>query len=714
MKIDIHTHTKKIKAGDPPTRDIEPTRFAEIVKNTDVRIIAVTNHNHFDITQFRELSTSVEDICQLWPGVELDIQSNHKRGHLLVIANPRSTGEFHSRVSDIIADSDPDSFVTSLERVVELFGALDCIYIAHYQSKKPSIDDEDLDRLATLVSNPKRILKEASNSISAGIYISHGHNSIYGSDVKDWNSYSEDAKNLPELRLPVESFEQFALLLEKDEATINTLLDKKVKEPVELVLFNVAEKVLIDIYNDINILFGSKGTGKTTILDALSKNYNSRGHITSVYKSNDIHVNEAFDLAGKDFTLDLAALGVDDCTSEIKFIRETSEKEVTSLQKYLQHFSLNETNKIAQKLKIKEIPKADESQPARKLKEITSINSKFKEFSQFISTNTGLQEILGKELWDDLSSVFQRALDRLLNATENQYFESSAAKLLNFTVELIKTEIAKKTGQPQKPSKTGFLEYGSNRIRIEKALQMILNNLNKVIPSTNTYAGSLSSKGELHVCTNIQIQHGAFTNTAYKALKSTVGKKAQKELANAIRLVQKNVYSAELFTRIATLNEKEGIDSFSGISDLMLFHRHFTLNGEPYEPSNGESSMILLHRELLEDKEIYLIDEPEKSLGNDYINDVIVPLLKEKASLRKKVIIATHDANIAVRTLPYNSIYRLHDQKQYFTLTGNPFSNKLRCIYDSRPELDWKEVSMRTLEGGKAAFGERGKIYGNN
>jgi hypothetical protein len=46
-------------------------------------------------------------------------------------------------------------------------------------------------------------------------------------------------------------------------------------------------------------------------------------------------------------------------------------------------------------------------------------------------------------------------------------------------------------------------------------------------------------------------------------------------------------------------------------------------------------------------------------------------------------------------------------------MTGNPFSNSLKCIYGSRPELNWKEISMKTLEGGKQAFGERGKIYGN-
>src|SRR5690606_7288299 len=104
--------------------------------------------------------------------------------------------------------------------------------------------------------------------------------------------------------------------------------------------------------------------------------------------------------------------------------------------------------------------------------------------------------------------------------------------------------------------------------------------------------------------------------------------------------------------------------------------------------------------------------EPEKSLGNDYINDVIVPLLKERAKIGKKIIIATHDANIAVRTLPYNTIYRKHDLNSYKTYIGNPFSNNLVNINDSKDLLNWKDTSMKILEGGREAFGERGNIYG--
>ena len=78
------------------------------------------------------------------------------------------------------------------------------------------------------------------------------------------------------------------------------------------------------------------------------------------------------------------------------------------------------------------------------------------------------------------------------------------------------------------------------------------------------------------------------------------------------------------------------------------------------------------------------------------------------------MFISTHDANIAVRTLPYSSVYRCHGQAGYSTYIGNPFTNNLVNLNDVGDQLDWKNVSMRTLEGGEEAFGERGKIYGKN
>lgn len=714
MKIDIHTHTRKIKTGDAPTRNIEKADFIDIIKDTDVNILAITNHNHFDSVQFKEFRDGVISHCQVWPGIELDVFENKKRSHLIVICNPRNYENFNRIVRKLLEGKNADTFTISLEELVHEFDSLDCIYIAHYLVKKPNLGNEEIVRLTKLVSNPKRILKEATNSISAGIYISHGHNSIYGSDIQNWNEYIEISQTLPELRLPVESFEQFCLLLEKDEATINTILDKKSKQSIELFPFKSApaEKVELDIYSDINILFGSKGTGKTDILEALSKYFNAKGHKTSVYKSNDNHLNEVFDIKGKSFNCNVSDFGFDESVDDITFLKEVTDRKVTSLNKYVLHFSFQETNKISQKLKIKEIYSEDEIESERVLCDISKILDKFKSFNDYLDKNSEISEYVDIQLIKELTDVIEKILLKLKNRREDYFIENKSIKLLNAIISCFSTEISKKTNQPPKPTKTGFLDYSRNRIKINRSSKKIIEIVNQSIIPIEEYAGSLGIKGELKCKTNLVFNNVSFSNGDYTSVKN-VNKTPQKEFVKAIVSISKCTDTNELFSEIAKLNEIENIETINSLSDLVLKYKHFTLNDTIYKPSSGESSMILLHKELVEDKDIYLIDEPEKSLGNDYINDVIVPLLKEKALLSKKVIIATHDANIAVRTLPYNSIYRLHELGQHFTLTGNPFLNSLKCKYDKRPELDWKEISMKTLEGGKEAFGERGKIYGN-
>jgi len=712
MKIDIHVHTKKVKTGDAETRNVTPERFNEIIRLTEVRILAITNHNHFDLGQYQAITETVSDVCQIWPGIELDIIEDGRRAHLLVIANPKHAELFSQRCDKILETQNPNTFAISIADTVENFKDLDCIYIAHYLNKTPNLGDKELELLASLIPNPRRVIKEAANSISAGIFISHGHNSIYGSDIQDWNQYEILSQDLPELRLPVDSFEQFCLLLDKNEATINTILQKKTFDQVTITPFGAGEIINLDIYNDINVFFGSKGTGKTDILKSLSLYYNGKGFTTSVYMSNDKHVNDVFNLRGISFNADVSDFGLDECTNEIEFIKTATEVGVTSMGKYRQHFSGEETNKIAQQLKIKNINHIDEENAMRSLEEISEILDEFKSFRSFVSEDELVTDLIEQELLDELIDILERILLRLKSKIDAQFLEANSLRLLNQIVKIFNQEVAKKTGVPQKPTSTGFIDYARNRIKIEQQINKIKSIIDTPISPIEDFAGDLGEKGKLYCKTSLRIQNGSFTDGAYNTVKN-INKTPQKEFANQITTISKHIYSNELFEKIATLKDIDGIEHIRTVSDLLLFNRIFVLDGNLYHPSNGESSMILLHKELMEDKEIYLIDEPEKSLGNDYINDVIVPIIKEKALLGKKVIIATHDANIAVRTLPYNSIYRLRENGLYYTMTGNPFFNTLKCINNSRGELDWKEISMKTLEGGKSAFGERGKIYGN-
>lgn len=713
MKIDIHTHTKKCKSGDAPTREIAPADFCETIQSTEVGIVAITNHNVFDLDQFTEINEKMGDDTQVWPGIELDVEENGVRGHLIVIVSPTMAEAFSGIVYDITEDSSPDNFTTTIEQVLEKFDDFKPLYIAHYKQKTPNLSDEVLDKLMSGTANSGRVIKEVTNSISAGIYISHGHASIYGSDVHDWSTYEEQARDLPDLRLPVESFDHFCLLLEKDQTTINTILNKKVAEDLTLTPFEDAIPLRLKVFNDINIIFGPKGTGKSCILKAIAKHYCDTGIDAKVYESASDRLDELFDTRGRDLSLNLNSYSINYCKDEIEALREASEVGVTSLTKYEIYFRIKSTNRNAKKIKLKDIEPEEEGGAKREFGEFNDGVKKTAEFLMFLEDHPSVKKELSKEEIEEVNRILSGLLDRMGSREWKGYSGWKEICLLNSAIDKFRTEVERKTGSPAKPTTTGFREYALNRVRIEANAAEIIKSVDTEIQVLKVAVGSLgSNKGDLELRTEFKFQNGTITDGSLNKMKA-VKKGPQKTFTNSVREILKHAYKDDLFQHIANLNAIEDVEKIETVYELLLFKRYFALDGSPYSPSSGEASMVMLQQELETDKEVYILDEPERSLGNEYINDVIVPLIKERARAGKKVFISTHDANIAVRTLPYSSVYRRHGPGGYATYIGNPFSNNLVNPNDEDDRLDWKKVSMRTLEGGEEAFGERGKIYGN-
>ena len=711
MKIDVHVHTKRIKKGDAQTREIDARRFHKIISSTDVKIVAITNHNHFDLTQYNDFAEIVGDDFQIWPGVELDIVEDGRRSHLLVIVSPIHAQPIERIMNSLSKETTPNNFCISIDDVVSNFDSLNPLYIAHYK-KKPNLIDKDIEKLISKTAHKSRVLKEATNSISAGIFLSHGHSSIYGSDIQDWDKYQALSKDLPDLRLPVESFEQFCMLLNKDRKAINSLLDKKAPEKITIKPFEDGKSLEIRVYNDINIFFGSKGTGKSKILEAIARYYANKGITAHKFESGSSTLEDIYDLNCKKISIDLLDYGIEYCKKEIDFIKKAQEKEVTSLSRYRQFYSEKIKNANARKIKVKDFSTEDIQVHEREFSSVNAVHKKFKDFKDYLETDNSVNKFIENSKLKKLSENFTSILKDLESKRLGAFVEFKVAYLFNSLVEKVKLEVTKKTGTPGKPSTTGFRKYASNRIEIEIAVKTILENIRKKIEIPSEYIGNLDEKGDLYCKTEIQIHDGNIRDSKLQPVAS-VKKTPQREFSKVIKLINDNLYSPLLFEQITDLNSIEGVESIPTILELLLISKYFTLNKEPYEPSTGESSMLLLHKELKKDKDVYILDEPEKSLGNEYINNVIVPLIKEKAKIGKKIFIATHDANIAVRTLPYNSVYRKHGINGYETFVGNPFSNNLVNIKDEKDKIDWKVISMRTLEGGKIAFGERGQIYGN-
>jgi predicted ATPase len=713
VKIDIHTHTRKCKSGDAQTREISPEDFCDAILSTEVRVVAITNHNVFDLSQFQAIQARIKTDAQVWPGVELDVYDDQGKGHLLIITSPKLATQFSAAVTSLTNGHTPDSFKVTIPDVLETFDAMEPIYVAHYKQKQPSVSDDMLAALEAGVRNKWSILKEVSNAISAGIHISHGRSSIYGSDVHDWGKYVEGAHELPDLRLPIDSFEHFCLLLKKDPTTINTVMDRKTSEELTLTPFEDGTKLTIRVFNDINIIFGPKGTGKSRILEAVAKHYTKKGIDAKVYESASGRLEEIFDIKGKGLSINLNNYGVNYCQDEIQVVRTATEVDVTSVTKFKAFFETTVSNKNAKLILLKDIDTHEEGDAKRNFSMYHDTSSKIEVFLTLVKDDPLVKKELTGDEFAELQRILGLLLDRLNGKEWSGFVDWKEISLLNSAIKTFRIEVERKTGSPAKPTTTGFREYAMNRIKIAASIRAIDKSLESAIANEEEIIGDLGSgKGELKFVTRFLFQDGTVTDGELSSL-TGVKKGVQKKFANALREVGKHVFLDDLFHHVSDFNATEGIDEVKTVYELLLFNRYFTLNDQPYEPSSGEASMVMLQKELWTDRDVYILDEPEKSLGNEYINDVIVPLIKERAKSGRRVFISTHDANIAVRTLPYCSIYRTHGSEGYSTFVGNPFTNNLVNVAKPEEHRDWKMVSMRTLEGGKDAFGERGKIYGH-
>ena len=131
MRVDLHCHTKSTKKGDGDGRNVTKELFVQKVTDADVKIVAITNHNAFDIKQYNELKDAVTDFCQVWPGVEIDIQGKNGKYHLIVVANPDNVELFSVKVNNLFIDKNIETCQINITDVYDSLNDCDVIYITH-------------------------------------------------------------------------------------------------------------------------------------------------------------------------------------------------------------------------------------------------------------------------------------------------------------------------------------------------------------------------------------------------------------------------------------------------------------------------------------------------------------------------------------------------------------------------------------------------------
>ena len=705
MRIDLHCHTKKVKTGDAYTRNVTKDKFFQKVIEAEVKIIAITNHNQFDYMQYKEFKDVTEGYCDIWPGVELDIigkadqKGNCKRGHLIVIANPKNVELFNTQVQELVNDEDVNTFQIGVKKVYETLGKCDCIYIPHFH-KEPKLSDEDIQELGELLPDSSRLFKETSDYRSLGVFSNFDYSVIIGSDVQDWNKY--ETSKFADIRLPVQTFEQFCLLAKKDVQIIDTLLNQKRKKEIPVSPYKKVNFKL-PFYEDINIIFGQKGTGKTEILESLKKYYIENGIAMESYKGNEKDSDFSKMLKVNDIIATPDKLQLDSMRQQFIDVYNWKEELPTSFEKYISWMETKDNNKNKGRMKITECVHIEEGVRDRKLE---SDYKYLKEFTESTFEKIDIEKYLDEQERTTLMLLLGKLCENINDAKMQKWNSDKSIKLTNWSIDKIKAIADKCSDTISKPSSVGFYDFAMGRFKLFENVEEICSTFSVEDKVEKEYLGNLEEKGDIYIQTRYRMLTKESRTDEFKQ-----GITVLRNCKLVIDGIKKAVLAENISEEVSKFQEFyddgiKDIGAFIGVSKETALE-----NGEIYRPSNGERGILLMQKLLDSESDVYILDEPELGMGNSYITSNILPKLTDLAKRRKTVIIATHNANIAVGTLPYISILRTHENGIYKTYVGNPFYDELRNIDDETDIKNWTQESMHTLEGGKNAFYDRKDIY---
>ena len=705
MRIDLHCHTKKVKTGDAYTRNVTKDKFFQKVIEAEVKIIAITNHNQFDYMQYKEFKDVTEGYCDIWPGVELDIigkadqKGNCKRGHLIVIANPKNVELFNTQVQELVNDEDVNTFQIGVKKVYETLGKCDCIYIPHFH-KEPKLSDEDIQELRELLPDSSRLFKETSDYRSLGVFSNFDYSVIIGSDVQDWNKY--ETSKFADIRLPVQTFEQFCLLAKKDVQIIDTLLNQKRKKEIPVSPYKKVNFKL-PFYEDINIIFGQKGTGKTEILESLKKYYIENGIAMESYKGNEKDSDFSKMLKVNDIIATSDKLQLDSMRQQFIDVYNWKEELPTSFEKYISWMETKDNNKNKGRMKITECVHIEEGVRDRKLE---SDYKYLKEFTESTFEKIDIEKYLDEQERTTLMLLLGKLCENINDAKMQKWNSDKSIKLTNWSIDKIKAIADKCSDTISKPSSVGFYDFAMGRFKLFENVEEICSTFSVEDKVEKEYLGNLEEKGDIYIQTRYRMLTKESRTDEFKQ-----GITVLRNCKLVIDGIKKAVLAENISEDVSKFQEFyddgiKDIGAFIGVSKEPALE-----NGEIYRPSNGERGILLMQKLLDSESDVYILDEPELGMGNSYITSNILPKLTDLAKRRKTVIIATHNANIAVGTLPYISILRTHENGIYKTYVGNPFYDELRNIDDETDTKNWTQESMHTLEGGKTAFYDRKDIY---
>jgi predicted ATPase len=707
MKADFHCHTKNIKDGESGR---EPTfqQFCEKVAAAEVKLLAVTNHNTFDRVQFDEFS-KIPD-CELCPGIELDVQGSSTRWHLIIFCGPEEIDIFDSASSALLADKSPKDAVFSIDDVIQAYTQCDAFFLPHYHSKEPAIPEEDLQKLKAKLGEGFSQLYLEPDKGSLCVLINQGLKVLIGSDASNWNNYQN--KTFTELRLPVDSFKHFKALANRDSLVIAQLMTS-ITSTVDVIAHpHDGVDVPLTLYREINVLFGQRGTGKTKILETARDELKKAGHQVVPYIDRREEKSLASELKVSSTEYQEMAKKYPTCRDEFELIKNWIDEKPVLFANYVNWAKTKDKNAHQKNLAVINMRLnnafPEEAALLKVEKDYQSINSIISEYETI-----KVETYLSNNETHELTILLTKLRDSISTRYDDLLIKKYVFKLVAFSQDSFKAATELNAPVKTRPSTTGLFAFIKNRVALYSAAKNIEDACRvKVEPSYEAF-GALDDKGEILIKTESSLFSRTQEKTKEFGLADKITAKSLQDVLNPVHKLATAPCANDDPNVVLELNQAAEIANIDSMAKFIGIRKcTVTSDKKEYTPSEGEAAMLMLQKVFRQDGDAYVLDEPELSMGNSYTNDIIRTNLNALGKRHKIVLIATHNANLAVRTKPYLSVLRTYEgANQYKTFIGNPFTDRLVNIEDSSDSRIWSDESMKILEGGSEAFYDRRDTY---
>lgn len=662
--IDLHIHTIKTILDADFCFDVN--KLKEYIDSENLECIAITNHNLFSKKNFQEIKLITN--ISILPGIEVSIEG----GHLLVIGNESDADKLEEQSNELRKYIFDEHSFLKYEEFLDVFDNYENYLLIPHYIKDPKV--------------PTDIIKKFGSNIFLGEV----------SSAKKWFATIKKEEMLvpvlfSDIRIDKElkNFPGTHLYVDCDNLTVgglkNSLCDRK-----KISLSRINSDSEFQIMPDgtmaslgLNVLIGKRSTGKTYTLDKINKSFekNSIKYIQqfSIIKNADEkNFNSIIDKENSDFY----------------------EKYLSILKKTVNQALGVNLPDVTNKMKVY----------LESLIEYANKQDKMDIFSKCTLFN---EQPFNYTVSEEIKKNIE-AIDTLLSSTKYKEListyvdEMNLKKLLKEFIKIYKVETNEKL-------KYDFVNSIIKIIKDELEENSAMNQI-KDFDILN-YALTISFVNKFNKYVNLLKQSVEISKEDFYKFKIRATRKQYTSVQNIKSRIKNCPKITEEFKNYNNPYEyihslKEAGVPKNEIYKTIIDIQFEALNSNGSTISGGERAEYLLYNQIKdgENYDLILIDEPESSFDNIYLNENIKSLITN-ISKKTTTFIVTHNHILGVMLKADKILYTCYENSEYKIYTGNLSSKKFLCVNGS--EKTTHDIILDTMEAGQDSYIERSKIYEN-